>query len=85
MDDKYQKGQQIDNLHKCRACVSTGARGAWHTRNFRTSRLAPAEFEVLSSNRHSQAHFYRTDGTRSFKFLTQAFKWVTKLKFRSAS
>ena len=41
-----------------------GAKGAWHPQNFRTSRLAPADFEGLS---------YRTDGgTRSFKFLTQA-------------
>ena len=30
-----------------RSCVSTGARGAWRPRNIRTSRLAPADFEVL--------------------------------------
>ena len=51
-----------------RACVCTGAR---HGENFRPSRLAPGDFEVLCSNWHRQALFYRIDSTRSFKFLTQ--------------
>ena len=38
-----------------RTCVSTGPRGAWHLLNFRTSHLAPADFEVLGTiyiNKH---------------------------------
>ena len=46
-----------------------GARVACHPQNFRTSRLAPADFEVLFTNWHLRALFYRTDGTCSFKFL----------------
>ena len=55
-----------------RACVTTGARDAWHQRNFRTSHLAPSDFEVIGTNWHLPALFYTTDGTHSFKFLIQA-------------
>ena len=51
-----------------RACISTGARHPW---NFRTSRSAPENFEVLCTNWHKQALFYRRDGTHVIKFLTQ--------------
>ena len=57
-----------------RACVSTGARGAWRPRNFRTSRLAAADF-----GGHPQVLFCRADGTRSFKFLTQTLMGLTDL------
>ena len=41
---------------------------------YRTSHLAPVEFDVLGSNWHPQALFHRKDSTRSFKFLTQALE-----------
>ena len=60
------------NTHS-RACVSKGVRGAWFPQNFWTSRLVPADFEVLTTTLHPHALFYETDSsTRSFKFLTQA-------------
>ena len=49
-----------------------GQTPAWHLQNLRISLLAPTDFEVLCSNWHLRALFYWTDGTLSFKFLTQA-------------
>lgn len=72
-------GKPIEDVNDCErstrttmACVSAGAKGAWHPQNIKTSRLAPSDFEILSTNGTPRASFYRTDGTRSFKFLTQA-------------
>ena len=67
-----------------RTCVSTGAAGSWQTRNFRISRLALEDFEVLFTNCIRKALFYKIDGTRSFKFLTKAlfgqdWYFVTKI------
>ena len=45
---------------------------AWHLRDFRTSPLVPTGFEGLFFNWQPRALFYRTDGTRSFKFLMHA-------------
>ena len=55
-----------------RTCVSTGAVGTWQTRNFRISRLALEDFEILVTNCFQRALFYKIDGTCSFKFLTKA-------------
>ena len=58
------------------ACVNKSARGAWHPRNFRTSCLAPVDFEVLCTNNwHPPALCYRTDGTCSFKALLLIIFW----------
>ena len=44
----------------------TGLVLAWE---FRTSRLTPADFEILRSNWHPRDLLNRTYGTHSFKFL----------------
>ena len=70
----------LDNfLIECesKTCVRSGAVGAWHPQNFRTSHgilqktvftpdLATIDFEVPNTPRDP---FFGTDGTHSFKFL----------------
>ena len=50
-------------------CLSTGARGDWHSQNYRTHEFLG--FCVLMVPAWT---LYRTDCTRSFKFLAQALK-----------
>ena len=59
----------------CIHCVSTGASGAWHPGNFRTSHLTPSDFEVLCTNWHLGALFC----TWIFKFLTQALTCLAEV------